>query len=178
MDLIVFSIIAAISEFLPFFLLKKLDSAIFVSLGTMIFIISSIRWGRVSVVVLIVSSLPLFFVTEANIKESILYYGVANLFAAIPIMIYGNRDRDMLRNPFWRYCVYILSVFACLSIGKGIVLLILSDFEIGFTTYISSIALTVMIDCLFLFLLNSRKIELIMDMDNYLERVSEGDTDE
>lgn len=175
MDLIIFCVLAAVVEFLSYFLLSKFSSSIYVSFGMLLFIIASVRWGRASIVVLIASSLPLLFLTKMPLLESVLYNVVANAFAAIPIMIYGKKKRDKLYDTNFHLSMYILAVFGALVVGKGLALLLLTNLELGFRNYIGSILLTFIMNAMFLLLLNKMREKLIMDMDEYLERTSKGE---
>lgn len=175
LDLTIFCILAAISEFLSYFLLGKLTSSIYISFGTLIFIVASIRWGRMSFLVLLVSSIPIVFIAKIPFLESFVYYVLANLFAAIPIFCYGKRNRDVFHKSNGALLIYLVIVFLCLILGKGLALLWMSDMKVGFRSYLGSVLLTFVIDIIILLVLNRKKIELIVDMDQYLEKMSKGE---
>ena len=47
--------------------------------------------------------------------------------------------------------------------------------KVGFRSYLGSVLLTFVIDIIILLVLNRKKIELIVDMDQYLEKMSKGE---
>lgn len=176
LDLGIFCFLGALSEFLSYFLLTKFTSTIYVSFGVLLFIIASIRWGRSSIIVLLISSIPLLFVTHVPPLEGILYYVVGGLFASVPIMIYGKKDKNKLRDKPLSLFLYTLAVFLSLTIGKSFMLIILGDNQNVFASYFGSILLTLVITIIFVLLLNTMKQELVVDMDVYLKRINEVET--
>lgn len=168
-DLFIFTILAVISEFLSSYFFKKVGSQFYLSFSTLIFIIASIRWGAYSVAVAVLSGIPLLFTQNQNdMYSGILYYCIANVFAVIPIIVYGRRDRNLIVNSPYEFFLYILSILICMSISKGIALIIINHDYLGFYKYFVSMIFTFSINVIILFLFRRFKSELLIDMNHYL----------
>ena len=136
-DLVFFTILAIAAELISSLSFKHLHSGFYFSFAILIFIVFSIRWGKIAIVSLVLSGIPLLFTDPVGsfqgieIWKGILYHIVANGFAVIPIAIYGKRNRDKIaKSPLFIF-LYVLSVFLSLSIGKEIALLILYKDPLG-----------------------------------------------
>lgn len=164
MDLVFFSIISIIAE---------LVTAI--SFAILIFIIFSIRWGNISIIALILSGIPLIFIQpignwqSIEIWKGILYYMVVNVFAIIPIAIYGKRNRNKLISGPIILTLYVLAVFLSLSLGKEIALLIINGDWLGGIKYFISEIFILVVSVVVLLILAKLKIKLICDMDEFMK---------
>ncbi len=119
MDLVFFSIISIIAELVTAISFANLSTGFYFSFAILIFIIFSIRWGNISIIALILSGIPLIFIQPIgnwqkyrDLGSGILYYMVVNVFAIIPIAIYGKRNRNKLISGPIILTLYVLcSVF-------------------------------------------------------------------
>ena len=167
MDLVFFSIISIIAE---------LVTAIsFANLSTGFYFSFSIRWGNISIIALILSGIPLIFIQpignwqSIEIWKGILYYMVVNVFAIIPIAIYGKRNRNKLISGPIILTLYVLAVFLSLSLGKEIALLIINGDWLGGIKYFISEIFILVVSVVVLLILAKLKIKLICDMDEFMK---------
>ncbi len=175
MDLVFFSIISIIAELVTAISFANLSTGFYFSFAILIFIIFSIRWGNISIIALILSGIPLIFIQpignwqSIEIWKGILYYMVVNVFAIIPIAIYGKRNRNKLISGPIILTLYVLAVFLSLSLGKEIALLIINgDWRGGIKYFISEIFILV-VSVVVLLVLAKLKIKLICDMDEFMK---------
>lgn len=142
-DLFIFTILAILSEFLSSYFFNKVGSQFYLSFATLIFIIASIRWGAYSVFVIILSGIPLLFTQNQNdVYSGILYYCIANVFAVLPILLYGRKNRNLIVKSSYKLLIYIVLVLVSLSISKGIALMIINHDYLGFYKYFVSMIFT------------------------------------
>ncbi len=175
-DLIFFTILAVLAELITSLSFKYLRSGFYFSFAILIFIVFSIRWGKIAIISLVLSGIPLLFTDPIGgsfqIKEiwqGILVHIVVNGFAVIPIAIYGKRDRNKIaKSPLYLF-IYVVTVFLSLSLGMEIVLLIINRDPIGAWRYFSSRIFTLILTFIILLILLHLKTKLICDMTRYLE---------
>lgn len=158
---------------------SKLNSGFYFSFAILIFVIFSIRWGKIAVVSLVLSGIPLLFTQPngniPNVLYRILFYVLTNLFAVIPIWIYGKRSRNKIAaSSLWLF-LYVLSVVLFLSIGKELALLIINKDPLGGVRYFVSQIFTLILTVLILLILSHLKTKLICDMTEYAEEEIEED---
>ncbi len=173
MDLVFFSIISIIAELVTAISFANLSTGFYFSFAILIFIIFSIRWGNISIIALILSGIPLIFIQpignwqSIEIWKGILYYMVVNVFAIIPIAIYGKRNRNKLISGPIILTLYVLAVFLSLSLGKEIALLIINGDWLGGIKYFISEIFILVVSVVVLLVLAKLKIKLICDMDEF-----------
>lgn len=152
-DLFIFTILAILSEFLSSYFFNKVGSQFYLSFATLIFIIASIRWGVYSVFVIILSGIPLLFTQNQNdVYSGILYYCIANIFAVLPILLYGRKNRNLIVKSSYKLLIYIVLVLVSLSISKGIALMIINHDYLGFYKYFVSMIFTFSINAIIILL--------------------------
>lgn len=178
-DFIFFTILAIAAELISSISFSKLHSGFYFSFSILVFIIYSIRWGKSAIFSLILSGIPLLFTQPIGnalgleIWKGILYHMLVNVFAVIPIWIYGSRNRDkIISSPFLLF-LYVFFVFLFLSIGKEIALLIINRDPLGGIKYFVSQIFTLVLTVLILFILLRLKTKLICDMTEYLRETKE-----
>ena len=175
MDLVFFSIISIIAELVTAISFANLSTGFYFSFAILIFIIFSIRWGNISIIALILSRIPLIFIQpignwqSIEIWKGILYYMVVNVFAIIPIAIYGKRNRNKLISGPIILTLYVLAVFLSLSLGKEIALLIINGDWLGGIKYFISEIFILVVSVVVLLILAKLKIKLICDMDEFMK---------
>lgn len=175
MDLVFFSIISIIAELVTAISFANLSTGFYFSFAILIFIIFSIRWGNISIIALILSGIPLIFIQpignwqSIEIWKGILYYMVVNVFAIIPIAIYGKRNRNKLISGPIILTLYVLAVFSSLSLGKEIALLIINGDWLGGIKYFISEIFILVVSVVVLLVLAKLKIKLICDMDEFMK---------
>lgn len=175
MDLVFFSIISIIAELVTAISFANLSTGFYFSFAILIFIIFSIRWGNISIIALILSGIPLIFIQpignwqSIEIWKGILYYMVVNVFAIIPIAIYGKRNRNKLISGPIILTLYVLAVFLSLSLGKEIALLIINGDWLGGIKYFISEIFILVVSVVVLLILAKLKIKLICDMDEFMK---------
>lgn len=175
MDLVFFSIISVIAELVTAISFANLSTGFYFSFAILIFIIFSIRWGNISIIALILSGIPLIFIQpignwqSIEIWKGILYYMVVNVFAIIPIAIYGKRNRNKLISGPIILTLYVLAVFLSLSLGKEIALLIINGDWLGGIKYFISEIFILVVSVVVLLVLAKLKIKLICDMDEFMK---------
>ena len=153
----------------------NLSTGFYFSFAILIFIIFSIRWGNISIIALILSGIPLIFIQpignwqSIEIWKGILYYMVVNVFAIIPIAIYGKRNRNKLISGPIILTLYVLAVFLSLSLGKEIALLIINGDWLGGIKYFISEIFILVVSVVVLLVLAKLKIKLICDMDEFMK---------
>lgn len=176
MDLVFFSIISIIAELVTAISFANLSTGFYFSFAILIFIIFSIRWGNISIIALILSGIPLIFIQpignwqSIEIWKGILYYMVVNVFAIIPIAIYGKRNRNKLISGPIILTLYVLAVFLSLSLGKEIALLIINGDWLGGIKYFISEIFILVVSVVVLLVLAKLKIKLICDMDEFMKK--------
>ena len=171
-DLIIFSFLAVLFEFLSSYFFDILQSGFILSFSLLIYLIMSIRWGMIGIIPYVLSSIPLIFLDKnLEIYEGILYYGVANIFALIPIMIYSlvfkHKSRnEIIKSPLYMI-LYCLATFLSVAIGKGLILLILYQDLSGILKYLVSMIFTYVLTLIVFYSLTKLNNSIVMDMDLY-----------
>lgn len=176
-DFFFFTILAIAAEFISSFSFSKLNSGFYFSFATMIFIIYSLRWGKVAIISLLMSGVPLLFTQPVGnalspeIWKGIVYHILANGLAVLPILLYGSRNRNkIIESPFW-LSLYVFLVFLFLSLGKEIALLIINQDALGGIKYFVSQIFTLVLTILILLILTKLKTKLICDMNEYFKEM-------
>ena len=165
-DLVCFSVLAAISEIMSYMLLNVLNSGFYFSFSTVLCLITMLRWGAIGIIPGVIGSVFGIFFSDMNLWGGFLYYGVANLFLVIPMLLYGKRDRNRISEDSLKLFLYILLSHICLSIGKGFAILIISGEITGVIDYFGATFLILVMNEIICMVLKMRE-GLIFDMRNY-----------
>lgn len=175
-DLIFFSILAAISEFLSNQLLTTWNSGFYFSFSTAICLIAMIRWGSVGVIVGMIGGLPGVLFSEMTLVSGIFFYALANAALCIPMLIYGKRDRDLIAEDHVWLMLYVLASHCCLAVGKGLIIFVITGERTGVIDYFGATFLILVMDIILCQVLQKRE-GLICDLRYYLAD-EEGENDE
>ncbi len=173
--MIFFTILSIVAEVITAISFANLNSGFYFSFAIMIYIIFSIRWGWIAIISLIFSGLPLIFLQpignalSIEVWKGILYYMIANATAVIPILIYGNKNRNCIVSNPLRLALYVLVVFLSITVGKEIALLIISQDPLGGIKYFISEIFILVITILVLLILSRLKTKLVYDMNEFLK---------
>lgn len=174
-DIVVFSILAIICEFLSVVMFEKLNSSFYISLSIMISIICIIRWGVYGSIPAILSGVMSFVLNQQGFLtdqpmiwyEGIFYYIVGNAFLTLPLFYY-NKDRSRKIETMGRFFIFVICCFVSLAVGKGLFIFIINHAYDGTLAYFSSIGLSMVISIIILLLLKDRT-ELLLDMKEYIK---------
>jgi hypothetical protein len=165
-DLACFSVLAAISEIMSHGLLNVWNSGFYFSFSTVLCLIAMLRWGSIGIIPGVLGGIFGIFFSEMDLWNGLLYYGVANLFLVVPMLIYGKRDRDRIsRDSLW-LLLYILLSHVCLSVGKGLAIFLITGEVTGCVDYFGATFLILVMNGLICLVLKMRE-GLICDMRNY-----------
>lgn len=172
-DIIMFSILAILSEFLANFLFDVFNSGFILSFSLLIFLIASLRWGVVGIVPFLLSSIP-SIALEHNMElwQSIIYYFVANAFAIIPTCFYAFACKNKSRNKIIKSPLYLilfsLASFLSLALGKWIAIIVINHDVEAILSYFSSMILTYCLTLIVLYALSRLRNSVVVDMDSYV----------
>lgn len=169
MDLCFWSVLAFASEYMANALLGVYHSGFYFSFSIVICLMAMLRWGAVGIVVGIIGGLPGFFFSEMPWWSGLLFYGLANAFLAVPMLMYGRRDRDRIVDVPLGLSLYVLGSHICLAVGKGIVIFLLTGELTGAVDYFGATFLVLIINMIVCLVLKKRD-GLICDMRNYFAR--------
>lgn len=167
-DLIIFSALAVAFEVINNNFIEKKGIIFYLSFSMTLSIIMMIRWGVVGSVVYVIAGIAMMCVRATSFNIEVLYYVIANAFIAIPMLIYGRRDRETIVESSFNFLGFILASYFFTCVGKGIALFIIKDSVSGVLDYIGTSALTLFVNILACFILRMRK-ELLCDMRNCFE---------
>jgi hypothetical protein len=166
LDLLFFSILAAISEIMSYKLLEYWNSGFYFSFSMVLCLISMIRWGAVGVVVAMIGGIPSILFSPMPLWSGILFYILSNAFIGIPMMVYGSRNRNTIAEGHVFLLLYIFLSHCSLSAGKGIVIFLLTGETTGVKDYFGATFFTMIINIIVCCVLQMRK-GLICDMRYY-----------
>ena len=106
--------------------------------------------------------------------SGILFYVLPNALIGIPMLLYGDRNRDSIANGHVYLLLYILLSHCSLSLGKGIVIFLLTGEITGAADYFGATFFILVINIIVCCVLQMRK-GLICDMRYYfIEKEGEG----
>ncbi len=171
-DLIIFSFLSILFEFLSSYFFNFLNSGFILSFSLLIFLIMALRWGIMGIVPFLLSALPLIAMEKSmELWQSILYYLVANVFAVIPIGCYtlfckGKSRNVMIQSPVY-LILFSLATFLSLAIGKWIACIIINQDVASIGGYFISMIFTYILTILVLYALSRLKNSIVADMDSY-----------
>lgn len=177
-DLLFFSAMAVISDLMSYMLLERLNSSFYFSFSVALCLIAMIRWGWGGVVVGLAGGIPGIFFSDMEIWAGILFYVVANAALVIPMLLYGSRSRDLIAGSTVRLLAYILISHCCLSLGKGVVILLLTGEVTGAVDFFGATLFILIINMILCCVLRMRG-GLVCDMRSYFSSdESEGEENE
>lgn len=175
-DLMFLSFLSAISEWMGSGLLKLWSSSFYFSFAIVIGMIATIRWGKYGIVVGMAGGIPGIFFSEMPLLSGILFYVIANAFLGIPILLYGERNRDQISSHPILLSSYVFLCHVCLAVGKGIVIFLLTGEHTGMIDYFGATFLILVINIVVCLVLKTRE-GLLCDMRYYF-RETEGEENE
>lgn len=175
-DLALLSALAAVSEFMGSGLLSVWNSDFYFSFTIAVSLIAMIRWGAVGVTAGMIGGILGIIFSDMTVWDGILFYVLANAFLAVPILLYGSRNRDMIAESPVLLMLYVLVSHICLSIGKGIAIFFLTGEMTGAVDYFGATFLITVIDLIVCLVLRMRD-GLICDMRFYFNQ-GEGERNE
>lgn len=177
-DLLFFSVMAVISDGMSYLLLERLNSDFYFSFSVALCLIAMIRWGVGGVVVGLAGGIPGIFFSDMNIWAGVLFYVAANAALVIPIAAYGSRSRDLIAGSTVRLLMYILISHCCLSLGKGVAILLLTGEMTGVVDFFGVTLFILIINMILCCVLRMRG-GLVCDMRSYFSSdESEGEENE
>ncbi|GLC80761.1 hypothetical protein [Lacrimispora brassicae] len=166
LDLLFFSILAAVSEIMSYKMLEFWNSSFYFSFSMALCLISMIRWGAAGVVVSMIGGIPGILFSPMPLWSGILFYILSNAFIGIPMLAYGERNRDSIADGHVFLLLYILLSHCSLSAGKGLVIFLLTGETTGVKDYFGATFFALMINIIVCCVLQMRK-GLICDMRYY-----------
>lgn len=135
LDLLFFSILAVVSEIMSYKMLKFFNSSFYFSFSIALCLISMIRWGAAGAIVSVIGGIPAVLFSSMPLWSGILFYILPNAFIGIPMMIYGDRNRDIIAEGHAFLLLYIFLSHCSLSAGKGAVIFLLTGETTGVRDY-------------------------------------------
>lgn len=166
LDLLFFSILAAVSEIMSYKMLEFWNSSFYYSFSVVLCLISMIRWGAAGVVVAMIGGIPGILFSPMSLWSGFLFYSLSNAFIGIPMMVYRSRNRDAIAEGHVFLLLYIFLSHCSLSAGKGIAIFLLTGETTGAKDYFGATFFTLMINIIVCSVLQMRK-GLICDMRYY-----------
>lgn len=166
LDLMFFSILAAVSEVMSYKMLEFWNSSFYFSFSMVLCLISMIRWGAAGVVVSMIGGIPGILFSPMPLWSGILFYVLSNAFIGIPMLVYGDRNRDTIADGHVFLLLYILLSHCSLCAGKGIFILLLTGETTGAVDYFGATFFALIINIIVCCVLQMRK-GLICDMRYY-----------
>jgi len=167
-DLTIFSILAMLSEYFGYRLLEVFEYAGFVfSFSLLLGLIAIYRWGLSGAIVFIVSGIPMIFI-NSNYGVNVLFYPVANCMILIIPFLLRFVDKEQIKYSLLRSFGYVFLSVLFVSIGKGLVILIVEGHAYGFVDYFASQLLTIVITFIVLNIV-SHVEGLLVDMTTYIQ---------
>ena len=165
-DLLFFTILAALSEFMSNMLLRTWQSSFYFSFSIALCLIAMIRWGAVGSVVGILGGIPGILFSDMSFFSGVLFYGFANALIGLPMLLYGERDRNHISRHYGHLLLYILLCHSCVSLGKGMVIFLLTGETTGVIDHFGATCFILVINVILCSILKTRD-GLICDMRYY-----------
>lgn len=173
-DLLFFSLLAVVSEVMSHVLLEFWNSSFYFSFSMVLSLISMLRWGFAGAVVYVIGGIPDILLSGMPLWSGILFYVLPNALIGIPMLFYGDRNRDSIAGGHVYLLLYILLSHCSLSLGKGIVIFLLTGEITGAADYFGATFFILVINIIVCCVLQMRK-GLICDMRYYfIEKEGEG----
>lgn len=166
LDLAVLSLLAVLSETLSSGLLEIWNSGFYFSFSTAICLIAMIRWGAWGILTGMAGGIPAMAFSNMTVFGGCLYYVFANIFLAVPILLFGRRNRNQIAGHGLFLLAYVFLSHLCLAAGKGIAIFLITGETTGAVDYFGAAFLILFIDMFVCLVLKTRK-GLICDMRYY-----------
>lgn len=166
-DLVLLSLLAAISEWMGNAFLPLWGSGFYYSFSIVIGLIAMIRWGAAGVTVSVIGGIPGMFFSHMTFGSGL--YVMSNLFLGIPVLLYGQKNRDRIAGSMVFLASYVLLSHISLSAGKGMIIFLLTGERTGAIDYFGATFLILVINVIVCLVLRTRK-GLICDMRYYFAR--------
>lgn len=170
MDLFILSLLAFGSEFLGYFLVEKLETPFYLSFSFAICFIAMVRWGVVGVITYVIAGISLFVLKDNgdNIAGSFFYEIVANAAICIPFIFFINKNKNVIVGKMLNVVIVLMLCVLCLTVSKGVVLLITEQSFTGAIEYFGYSLLINLMNVVLLLLFAKTKSQLLTDMKIYL----------
>ncbi len=165
-DIFIFALLATVANYLSVKFGNQMYTPYFYTLKWIVLLVVMLRWGAWGSVSLLLANLALVFGTRMDIANFMIYEVVAGMFFALPIYIYGKRDRELIIKSKLKFFLLIIFSHISLCIGKGIAIYIVEGVTTGIQDYLASTLLIITIDILVGFLLRAVR-GLVVDMEKY-----------
>ncbi|WP_333647242.1 hypothetical protein [Lacrimispora sp.] len=166
LDLLFFSVLAAVSEVMSYGMLGFWNSGFHFSFSTVLCLIAMIRWGWSGIVVSMIGGIPGILFSDMSLWSGILFYVLSNALIGIPMLAYGDRNRDIIAGGHVFLLLYIFLSHCSLSAGKGIAIFLLTGEITGAVDYFGATFFTLIINIIVCCVLQMRN-GLICDMRYY-----------
>lgn len=170
-DLSIFTILAAASEFMSLYFIRIFSEAGYViSFSFLISLIAIYRWGRLGAIPYIVSGLVLLGIhfQSDDILFQICYYVIANFMMLFTPMLFKFFSKKKIKQSVSLLFLYILFPLISITIGKGLMILIFEHTALGFIDYFASQLFTIVISFIILNIV-VRIDGLLEDMHTYIQ---------
>ncbi|MFI3254613.1 MAG: hypothetical protein R3Y63_09795 [Eubacteriales bacterium] len=168
-DMILFSAMAVIAGVLSDVYLVQLDTGFYYSLKTVVCLIFLIRWGKYGVIPIMVASIGSIVTSGYDLITALCYFLLADVFLALPVILYGKRNRDLLVSTFMRTIGYVVVSHSTLSLGKGLAILLVEGEFTGAIGFFVANFMVICMDCVVMLILKTID-ELIIDIENSMTR--------
>jgi hypothetical protein len=170
-DLTLFTILAAASEFMSIYFIRIFSEAGYViSFSFLISLIAIYRWGILGSIPYLVSGIVVLFINiqSDDIVYQIFYYVIANAMILFTPLLFKYFRREKIKNSLSLLFLYILFPLICITIGKGLMILIFEQTALGFIDYFATQLFTIVISYIILMIV-VRIDGLLEDMNIYIQ---------
>lgn len=169
MDLFILSVLAFGSEFLGYYLIEQIETPFYLSFSLAICFVAMMRWGFTGVITYIISGVALFMLKDDTRSVGLFAYEViANAAFCIPFLFFINKDKNVIVKKTLKFFAVLGMCIFCLTITKGIVIMIVDKSFTGAIEYFGFNLLFNLMNVGLLFLLVKIKSQLLTDMKIYL----------
>ncbi len=169
-DLIILTILALVAEFFGYFLVDRLETPFYLTFSLAICIIAMVRWGVVGGITYVLSGVVLFVLKfESDTAVTTFFYEVvANAAVCLPFCYFIGKNKNSIVQSTTKFLIVLLSCLVCLSLAKGLVLLIFNQSANGALAYFGYSLLINVMNMGLLFLLMKTKSQILTDMKVYM----------
>ncbi len=155
-DLAFFSVLAWLSEWLASYLTRTMGVGFSVSFTLALTVIAMIRWGPVGCIAGVIGGVGAFVSAGGEDYLNLIYYAGANVFLALPTLVYGARDTDWITDRPGRLALAVLACYLSLCVGKWLALIVLYRDWDGGVDYFFAELIPLVFNLLLCLLLRSR----------------------
>ena len=149
-DLIIFSFLGALTEYLGYVLINRYETAGFIfSFSFLLALIAIYRWGISGSIVFIVSGLVHMIIDYFNIATFV-FYVLGNCFIIFTPLLFRIFYRNKIKKSALLLFLYTLLPMVVLAIGKGLIIFIFDKNYNGIIDYFASQLFTILITFIFL----------------------------